>query len=107
MTLTKIDAMVIFVIFVLAGILRFPNLGNPNRIIFDESVSTTFIMEYLYKKPYFDVHPPLMPMIYSKIAGLFRPEYQNKIENHDGIFGDFPYLPLRFINVILGCIIPV
>jgi dolichyl-phosphate-mannose-protein mannosyltransferase len=107
MILTKKDLMMIVAIFVLAGVLRFPKLSYPPTIVFDERASMTFTLSYMYKRPYFDVHPPLTQMVFSAIAGFNKPSYANKIINHDDNFGDFPYTTLRYIDAFLGCLIPV
>lgn len=94
-------------IFLLALALRLPGIFYPERIVFDEVAGVTYGLHWLYGKAYFDVHPPLLNMLYASVAKLAGSEFQNKIETQDKDFGDYPYKIIRSLVAIVGSIVPV
>lgn len=97
----------LILITILAFIVRFVGIGNPNQIVFDEVAGMTYGLHVLYQKPYFDVHPPLLAMLYSAWISPFSPSFVNKIENNDKQWGNYPYLGVRSMTALAGVLVVV
>lgn len=87
--------------------IRLPGIWDPAKIMFDEVAGMTYSLHILYGKPYFDVHPPLVDLIYTVLIGPFHPSFVNKISDNDHQFGNFPFVWVRIVTAVAGSIIPV
>ena len=95
------------IVFLLALVLRLPNFWLPKSIVFDEVAGMTYSLFLLHHKPFFDVHPPMINLIYRTLIKGFHPNFINKISDNDHNFDNFPYHLLRLVTVIIGSTIPV
>jgi dolichyl-phosphate-mannose-protein mannosyltransferase len=93
-------------IFLVAFLLRVPFFWYPASTVFDEGIYATYISNIVYDRPYFELHPPLPNIIMASVARTQVFTYMIR-RGTDVSFGDFPYLRLRLINVILGSLLAV
>ena len=82
MAVSKKDLAIALGIFLLALSLRLPFVGYPDKVMFDEGLNASFALRVAERVPYFDIHPPLMPMINA-------PAFENTVPKSASF--DIPY----------------
>jgi dolichyl-phosphate-mannose--protein O-mannosyl transferase len=103
----KKDAVILGLILFLAITTRAPFINYPKTVVFDERLTATFALRYLYHLPYFDVHPPLVSMIMAAVIKNSNPALNNLYTDKTNSFGDFPYTAARELSLLMGIILPV
>jgi len=105
---TEKDAPVIFLILVLAVILRVPFLSHPDRTVFDEVVYANFATYIVHEAPFFDIHPPLARMLFAEVARRGETFSGEVLRVETGQpFGNFPYVALRSFVALFGVLLPL
>lgn len=91
-------------VFIAALLVRLPYVSYPPYVVFDENLNTSFASYYFHKKPFFDYHPPLTPVIFSlALRGKNVP--LTPVRDAATHQGDFPYVRLRTLNAIAGSLL--
>ena len=94
-------------IFVISLILRFWNLSQFNKLVFDEVYYAKFANNYLTGTPFFNAHPPLSQYIIAigmEIGSHFPSSYET-LNNLTGSWrSTFSY---RWLNALTGSFIPL
>ena len=107
---TRTDLQWILLILVLAGVLRFPFLDHPANPQFDEVVYSRYAVNLLDGIPAFDIHPPLVRMLFAVIAQESEPFSMRSFPIpafSNQPFLDFPYIPLRTTVAFFGTLLPL
>jgi dolichyl-phosphate-mannose-protein mannosyltransferase len=106
--LTTHDHQWVFIILFCALLLRLPFMTHPDVTQFDEVTYVNFTLHILHSQPFFDIHPPLAPMLFAEIARNTAPLSIFSIpEMTNQPFGDFPFVTLRYFTAILGSLLPL
>ena len=75
-------------------------------MIFDETYFGLFATKYLSHRYYFNIHPPLGKMLLA-VPAFFR-NVKPGFDFVSGVsYGDFNFLPLRFLPAFLGSVLPL
>lgn len=61
----------VWVLAIGAFVTRFWNYGQPSDVVFDEVYFREFAAAYLSGQFFFDIHPPLVKLLFAGIGGLF------------------------------------
>lgn len=102
------DGQWVFIILLLALLLRLPFIAHPNVTQFDEVIYSNFVLRMLDGQPFFDIHPPLARMLFAEIARMFDPISISAIPMlPNQPFGDFPFVALRYFTAFLGSLLPL
>ena len=102
----KKDWLIAAAIFLLAALLRFPNLEHPPVAVFDEATYVNFVTRLAQGEPFFTVHPPGGILIFWSLI----PQAQALTIIPDWFYrpyGDFPYANLRGLTALMGSLLPV
>ncbi|OWB54742.1 hypothetical protein B5S28_g596 [[Candida] boidinii] len=88
LTLSKTQRIQFVVLVAFTLIIRLYNLKYPDSVVFDETHFGGFASKYIKRRYFFDVHPPLVKMLYGLIGALA------------GYRGDFEFKPigLKYLN---------
>jgi dolichyl-phosphate-mannose--protein O-mannosyl transferase len=106
--LTTHDRQWVIIILFCALILRLPFIAHPDVTQFDEVTYVNFTLHTLNNQPFFDIHPPLLPMLFAAIARGAGPITIFSIpETTNQPFGDFPFVTLRYVTAMLGSLLPL
>lgn len=106
--LSQTDTQWIIILVTVSTLLRFPMLEHPYYPQLDEGVIVSFIASTIEGTPFFDIHPPLIKIIFAEIAEQFGPFSTRKIEVlalPRQSFGDFHYIPLRMLTAFFGVLL--
>lgn len=106
-TITDSDKKWFFIIIFLAGILRLPFVGHIPLTEFDEVYMVSFVLHIIHGQPFFDIHPPLVRMIFATIAGWTPFHFWSMDIIPQQAFGDFPYTMLRYVSAVAGTLLPL
>jgi dolichyl-phosphate-mannose-protein mannosyltransferase len=105
---TAHDHQWLFIILFCALLLRLPFIAHPDVTQFDEVTYVNFTLHTLHNQPFFDIHPPFLPMLFAAIARDAGPIAVFSIpEMTNQPFGDFPYVNLRYFTAFLGSLLPL
>lgn len=91
----------LWILGIFSFLTRFWNLGFPGKVVFDESYFGLFATKYLSGQYYFDIHPPLVKLLFGFFAWISgaKPGF-DFLEG--SAYGDFPYLFLRILSASVG-----
>ncbi|MDO8515905.1 MAG: phospholipid carrier-dependent glycosyltransferase [bacterium] len=109
------------------GVITVLNIGlhvwrieYPARPVFDEAHFVTYASDYLKRRAFIDIHPPLGKLIYADAIALTNSNLPKAINNTDFVlikasdtmqfsimsanipYGSFPYVPLRLVGGFFG-----
>jgi dolichyl-phosphate-mannose--protein O-mannosyl transferase len=104
---TTHDHQWIIIILFYALLLRLPSLTHPDTAYFDEQFYANITLHSLDSRPFFFIHPPLAPILFSQIIEGTGPLTAHPITIIDQHFGDFPFGQLRLFVAILGSLLPL
>src|SRR3989338_9179232 len=102
----------ILLILVLSFLTRFLFWGYPAETVFDEYGYLNYISAYYTGELIFDIHPPLAKLLWAGFGKLtgFAPGTsgtQIKYEENGNSFPNKEYLPLRFLSMLFGALLPL
>lgn len=86
----------VWVLTGLALLTRLWQLGVPNEIVFDEVYFRTFASNYLNGHYFFDIHPPLVKLLFASIGSLFQ------LSAPQVASGDMGIILLRLLPALAG-----
>jgi len=97
----------IITIALLAGsaILRFPFIGHPPVIVFDEGINASFATNIIRHEKYFDVHPPLAHLLFAAVARETTMKQELSMLPRES-FNQFKYKNARLITATAGILLP-
>lgn len=106
----KIKIQQIFVslfILSLSFLTRIYKIHKPNFVIWDEAHFGKFSMNYLKRKFYFDVHPPLGRLITTLFGWLSNQPLDFKFESANEYPKNFNYQLMRILHAFVGSLVPM
>ena len=101
------DEWLLFVLFVLAALTRLPIVFFPDSTIADEFVYSNYAMLLANGVPFFDIHPPLVRILFAWIISPFAYTPQLFAIDIGNAFGDFPFSWLRLFVASFGIALPL
>jgi len=102
---TRIWRLGFFLIFALALLTRFWNLGNFSYPVFDETGYATMATQYLGEAAFIDVHPPVARFIFALLAKISGARASDRFPTSEAAYGDFPYWLLRGASALAGVLL--
>lgn len=94
--------------FILAFLIRAPQIEKPIVAVLDEAVFKVYALNTLAGKPFFEPSPPLGWMIFSLSTFGMSPEKIGSFPSAVGsLFFGFPFEKARAISLFFGSLIPV
>ncbi|MBI4119497.1 MAG: phospholipid carrier-dependent glycosyltransferase [Parcubacteria group bacterium] len=112
------------VLIFFSAALHLYRISYPARPVFDEAYFATYAADYANGTAFFDIHPPLGKLLYAAVLSFFDPrayrdaEFISVSKDPNGgaklladvspnDYGDFPYVPLRFLSALFGIALPL
>lgn len=104
----KADVYLTLAILFCALLVRVPNFDYPDSTIADEGITLFFTTTTINRIPFFEPSPPLSWMIYRAIVPQLEVGYPKwYVINYNRNFFDFPYKPIRLVEIYIGTLIVV
>ncbi|KAL1932060.1 hypothetical protein VTP01DRAFT_9116 [Rhizomucor pusillus] len=98
------DAFITVALIALSVPVRLNALDNPSEVVFDEVHFGTFANQYIQRRFFFDVHPPLAKMLIALagwIAG-YKGDFDFSAIGNNYLSKDVPYVAMRSLGACLG-----
>lgn len=87
---------------IIATITRFYLFGYPSQVVFDEVHFGKFILAYLEKKSFFDIHPPVAKLLIAGFAKIFQLKTNCTFESIGQACEQKTFYLLRFLPSLLS-----
>ncbi|CDH15594.1 probable Dolichyl-phosphate-mannose--protein mannosyltransferase 1 [Zygosaccharomyces bailii] len=101
----KKERIMVALLAVFTGMVRFYNLSWPNSVIFDEVHFGKFASHYIKNNFFMDVHPPLAKMMFAWIASLVGYQGDFDFETIGELFpATVPYVLMRSLAATAGAL---
>ncbi|PRT55255.1 Dolichyl-phosphate-mannose--protein mannosyltransferase 1 [Wickerhamiella sorbophila] len=98
------DRKILFVVMIIACVVRLYKLNWPNAVVFDEVHFGGFARKYIIGRMFFDVHPPLAKMLFAVVGWLGGYDGEFTFENigmsYEG--HTVPYVTMRLFPSLMG-----
>ena len=105
---TTSDLRALFLLFVVALLLRVPFITHPPVTEFDEVVYVDYSIAMLSGTPFIDIHPPLARMLFSEAARGSVPQTTPMLLlTVSRQFEGFPFERVRMLMILIGSLLPL